>query len=99
MANGATPLMIAAEYGHGAVVELLLEVGAEVDKPNCNQSTPLGMAHQWPLCCDWAEAGCITQRQVVENTTNVGGSKGAQGSSCPASSCNDIVARLINFNG
>jgi len=43
--NGVTPLQIATECGHPAVVKMLLEVGADANKAfNKNGCTPLQVA-------------------------------------------------------
>ena len=45
--TGATPLLVAANRGHGGVVEQLLKAGAKVDKAKADGSTPLFLAsHQ-----------------------------------------------------
>ena len=42
--NGDTPLHVAAMSNRSEVVEILLSKGAEVDKPNYDNQTPLMMA-------------------------------------------------------
>ena len=39
--GGMTPLSVASEYGHSAVVELLLRADASVDLPDVRGVTPL----------------------------------------------------------
>jgi ankyrin repeat protein len=45
-ALGSTPVLVAAEKGHGAVVDLLAEQGADVNKPKDGNATPVYMAAQ-----------------------------------------------------
>jgi cytohesin len=44
--GGATPLFIAAQQGHEAVVRALIEAGADVNKATDNGGTPLSIAAQ-----------------------------------------------------
>ena len=46
MDDGVTPLFIAAEEGHEAVVRALIEAGADVNKATDDGETPLFMAAQ-----------------------------------------------------
>ena len=44
MDNGATPLYMAAQNGHEAVVRALIEFGADVNKARDNGRTPLSVS-------------------------------------------------------
>ena len=44
MDNGATPLYMAAQIGHEAVVRALIEFGADVNKARDNGRTPLSVS-------------------------------------------------------
>ena len=44
--NGTTPLMMAAHYGHAAVVALLLEEGADTDLRNEQGLSAIDFAHR-----------------------------------------------------
>ncbi len=46
MDDGATPLLIAAQDGHEAIVRALIELGADVNKATDNGVTPLFFAAQ-----------------------------------------------------
>ena len=54
MDNGATPLFIAAQVGHEAVVRALIELGADVNKARHDGMTPLFMAATMATrrCCE-----------------------------------------------
>ena len=44
--NGVTPLCVAAQQGHEAVVRALIEAGADVNKATDDGVTPLSIAAQ-----------------------------------------------------
>lgn len=41
---GATPLFLAAFFGHASLIQILLDAKAQIDKPDCRGCTPLSAA-------------------------------------------------------
>ena len=43
--SGDTPLHLAARYGYGDIVSMLVEAGSSLSVRNCKGETPLSLAH------------------------------------------------------